>query len=429
MKSRPSERQPVQANTNPKPRQTAAQSVALFDHRPFFEQALQHGVRHGIIPPERLERMRLEAPKGMVQIARYFGTEFLRPDLELARDRMVNLMSLYLEDSCDADLDRAAQALRDHSLLSRSKGGSDMLKALIGMPQSSHFGLQEAPGFRDEHIPLLARWSLRKLTDYRAEKSQRMHAALMVDAAIWMAARLGMDADALGEAGVDAEAVIRTALLAGSGKHSTMPDWPAFERRMLALRKKLTPRCDPKVARASIDVPRDLPEPLRGTVESVRQSVIADLPKIADPTLPIRRLFTQTPAFVGRYFWSEDALAEIEHFERQNSAVWDKATGGHLDDSSLLTLFLRIAAGSSHTTMLTPSMASSLIRKVRKSGLDRELPRQFILQHAPMALQADYIHLWDSFAEEAEPALRSDMPLASQDALALLRRDCNVAPR
>ena len=154
---------------SPNPSTSAAPAVALFDQRPFFEKALDHGLRHGIIPPQRLEQMRQEAPKGIVQIARYFGTEFLRPELELAKDRMVNMISLYLEESCGADLDRAAQTLRDHSLLSRSKGGADMLKALIAMPRSSHFGMQEAPGFRDEHIPLLARWSLRSLDDYRAE--------------------------------------------------------------------------------------------------------------------------------------------------------------------------------------------------------------------------------------------------------------------
>jgi len=404
------------------------QSVTLFDHRPFFEKALQHGVRHGIIAPERLASMQLEAPKGIVQIARYFGTEFLRPELELAKERMVNLVSLYLEDSCDGDLSLAAQALRDHSLLSRSKGGADMLKSLIGMPQSSHFGMQEPPGFRDEHIPLLAKWSLRSLADYRAERSQRMHTTLMVDAATWMANRLSMDADELAEAGVDAEAVIRTALLMGTGDRRTMPDWPAFEKQVAAIRKKCAGQSRPGADGACFRWSKELPEPYCDVVESVRQSVMADLPRMCDPALSIRRLFTQTPAFIGRYFWSEDALAAVDHFERRNSAVWDKATAGHLDDSSLLTLFLRIAAGSSHATLLTQTTAASLIRKVQKSGLDHELPRQFIRQHAPMALQGDYIRLWDDFAQEAEPVLRSDKPFASHDAQALLRRECNIAP-
>ena len=47
----------------------------------------------------RAPRAAVDAPKGMVQIARYFGTEFLRPELEKARDRIVNLVSLYLEST------------------------------------------------------------------------------------------------------------------------------------------------------------------------------------------------------------------------------------------------------------------------------------------------------------------------------------------
>ena len=55
--------------------------VSLFDARPFFEKALAYGIQHGIIAPAKLEAINAEAPKGMVQIARYFGSEFLRPEL------------------------------------------------------------------------------------------------------------------------------------------------------------------------------------------------------------------------------------------------------------------------------------------------------------------------------------------------------------
>ena len=351
--------------------QAASQSVAMFDHRPFFEKALQHGIQHGVIAADRLDGMRQEAPKGMVQIARYFGTEFLRPDLELAKDRMVNLISLYLEESNDGDLGRGAQALREHSLLSRSKSGSDMLKALIAMPQSSHFGMQDGAGFRDEHIPLLAKWSLRSLADYRVEKARRDQTAMLIGAATWLAGHFGLDEEELADAGVDAEAVIRTALLAQLGRHRTMPDWPTLEKWLTALRKKFTPSSIDEGKADAIALPKELPTEWLPVVQATRASLMADLPRLLDPALPVRRLLTQTPAFVGRYFWREDALAEVEHFERQNSAVWDKATGGHDDESSLLTLFLRIAACSSHASLLTNGTANSLIRKIRKSGLDR----------------------------------------------------------
>ena len=65
-------------------------ALQLHDARPFFEKALVYGVQHGILDADRLAAIHTDAPKGMVQIARYFGSEFLRPELEKARDRMVN---------------------------------------------------------------------------------------------------------------------------------------------------------------------------------------------------------------------------------------------------------------------------------------------------------------------------------------------------
>lgn len=401
-------------------------AVALFDGRPFFEKALQHGVRHGIIGPEKLAAMCQEAPKGMVQIARYFGTEYLRPDLERARDRLINLVSLYLEYSTGGDLDQAAQSLRDHSLLSRSKGGSDMLKALIAMPQSSHFGMQARGVFENKHIPLLAKWSLRSLHEYHAERTARSHANTLVEAAVWMAAQLGLNADDLEDAGRDAEAVVRTALLVRACRRSTMPDWTAFEKMVVRLRKKYAPRAGDHATPVPMSLPRDLPAAYLEVVQSVQASVMQDMSKILDATLDVYRLFDQTPAFLGRYFWVEDAMADLDHLERSNSALWEKATEGHTDDSSLLTLFLRIATHGKHTTLLTKKTVATLVKKIRTSGLDTDLPRQFVLQHAPVQLQGDYLHLWNTFMEEAEPLLRSDRVQATEDALALLHRECNI---
>jgi hypothetical protein len=397
-------------------------TLSLYDARPFFEKALQHGVQHGIIGAEKIEAMRVEGPKGMVQIARYFGNEYLRPELEKARDRMVNLISLYLENSCHGDLHQAAESLRDFSLLSRSKGGSDMLKALIAMPQNSHFGMNERGGFTDEHIPLLAKWTLRSLADYEAELSRRSQVAQVVDAAVWLAAELGMDAAELDDAGADAEAVIRTALLALATGRIEMPDWVAFEKMIAALRKKhgAAPAALPLV------VPKKLPVHLRDVVEAVRQSVMADAPKILDAALPARPLFDRSPAFMGRYFWVEDGLNEVDHHDRQASAVWSKATGGNADDGSLLTLFLCVAAGSAPKTLLTEKSAATLLRKIRKSGFKPALAHQYLLAHAPVQHQDAYASLWDDFVQEAQATLQSDAVHSFEDALALLRRECHV---
>jgi hypothetical protein len=408
----------------------SSSAVALHDARPFFEKALQYGVSHGLIDASKLDAICADAPKGMVQIARYFGSEFLRPELEKSRDRMVNLVSLYLEHSTAGDLRKAAESLRDHSFLSRSKGGSDMLKALIATPQNSHFGMNERGGFTDKHIPLLAKWSLRSLAEYQAELAQRSAVAHVIDAAVWLAHELGVDADDLEDSGKDAEAVIRTALLTLAMGGTRMPDWVAFEKLVTALRKKFgapAKKMDkPTGPGAAMGMPRGLPDEFRVVVDKVRQSVIADFPRILDTTVPARKLFDQTPAFIGRYFWIEDVMGEVDHHDRSVSEAWSKATGGHSDDSSLLTLFLCVATGTTPKTLLTEKGAAALIRKIRKSGIQAEQAHQYILAHAPVQHQDDYTRLWESFIEDARATLQSDLDYALKDALALLRRECNL---
>ena len=400
------------------------QSIAIFDDRPFFEKALAYGVQHGILDAAKLEAIQTDAPKGMVQIARYFGSEFLRPELEKAKDRIVNLVSLTLQIQSGGDLRKAAEHLREHSFMSRSKAASDMLKALIVMPQNTHFGMNEHGGFSDKHIPQLAKWSLCNLADYQAELGKRQEVAHVIDAAIWLADQLGLHADDLEEAGCDAEAVIRTALLAAATKHKEMPDWVAFQKIIATLRKPSTTKT------INLAAPKNLPAEFKAAVEQVRQSVEADLPKILDAKLTPQKLFNQTPAFVGRYFWVEDGLSEVDHFDRQTSAAWTKATGGHSDDSSLLTLFLCIATGdkrSTGKTLLTEKTAATLIRKIRKSGVQPELATAFIQANAPAEHQDDYIDLWESFIDDSLATLMSDHDYKLHDALALLRRECHVA--
>lgn len=401
----------------------APQSVSLFDSRPFFEKALTHGIEHGLIGQDKLDAIRADAPKGMVQIARYFGTEYLRPELELARDRIVNLVSLHLAHSTEGDLHRAAELLRDHSFLSRSKAGSDMLKALITMPQTTHFGMNERSGFRDEHIPLLAKWSLKTLSEYQLELASRSRAAAVVDAAIWMAGQMGMDVEELEEAGKDAEAVIRTALLARACKRSSLPDWVTFEKMILALRKRYLA----KPGKLPLTVPADLPAEWTELVESIRDSVWADSVKWLESDLSVRKLFDQTPAFMGRYFWLEDAIQEVDQFDKNVSKAWAKATGGNDDESSLLTLFLCMAAGSPAKTVLTEKAASTLVKKIRKSGLQPTLPLQFIEANAPAEHLEDYASLWNNFIEESSATLASDHDYTFNDAVALLRRECNIS--
>ncbi len=406
--------------TASRPQPESSQGVSLFDARPFFEKALIYGVQHGLIDQAKLAAMAEEAPKGMVQIARYFGSEYLRPELEKARDRLVNLVSLHLQDASSGDLRAAATLLREHSLLSRSKAGSDLLKTLIVMPQNTHFGMNERGAFSDRHIPQLARWSLASHADYQAEFLARQHAVQVVEAALWFAEQLGLAADDLQDAEPDGEAVIRTALLLNLMRRKELPDWVAFEKIIADLRKQ-------QIDAAQLTLPKNLPEAYRPVVESVRQSVLADWPRLLDTRLPARKLFDHTPAFMGRYFWLEDGLSEVSHHDRSRSAAWDKLTQGHSDDGTVLTLCLCVAAGSAPKTLLTDKTAATLVRKIRKHGWQPALATQYLQAHAPEQHQNDFIGLWQEFVHEAQTTLLSDRDTQLQDALALLRRECNVA--
>ena len=411
-------------------------ALQLHDARPFFEKALVHGVQQGILDANRLSVICADAPKGMVQIARYFGSEFLRPELEKARDRMVNLISLYLLDTTDGDLTKAAISLRDHSFLSRSKGGSDMLKRLIAMPESSNFGMA---GYADAQTPLLALWSLRSYTDSQAELARRSQIAHAIRAAQWLAEQFELDTDELEAAGADAEAVIRTGLLmqALAPKAMQLGEWPnavALEKLVTALRKKKL------AAPKQLLLPAGLPADLRAVMQTHCASVLADLPKLLDATNPLRSLLRPTGAFRARYFLLDDPLAEVDHYHRSLDALqeggeppqpasktWTKTTQGNEDEHSLLTLFLCLAAGAPKKTLLSEKTAASLVRKIRKSGLQPELAIDFIRSHAPGAYQADYIDMWNSFLQDSAKTLGSDMDYQMHDALALLRRECLVA--
>lgn len=416
-------------------------SISLYDSRPFFEKALHYGVQQGIISPAKLDAIKLEAPKGMVQIARYFGSEYLRPELEQAKHRIVNLVSLYLAHSTGGNVQLAAESLRDNTFLSHSKAGSTLLKDLIAMPQNSHFGMNERAEFTDEQIPVLAKWTLRTLPEFQAELAKRQKVAAVINAAIALAQHLGLDEEQLIEAGTDAEAVIRTALLTLAVKNRKLPDWGGFERLIALLRQK--PAADVKKALGSSALAphfADLPDDYIEVINTIRKSVIADLPKLLDPALPTRKLFNQTPAFIGRYFWVEDPLSEVDTYERevehkhaarieQSSKTWQKATQGHSDDGTLLTLFLCIAAGSKPTSLLTEKSATALIKKIRKSGIDADLPIAYIREHAPAAYQNEFSKLWQEFLADAQATLKSDFDYNLHDAMALLRLQCNVAQK
>ncbi|MCB1980308.1 MAG: hypothetical protein M9919_10145 [Burkholderiaceae bacterium] len=409
-----------------------AQAVALHDARPLFEKALVYGVQHGIIGTERLVAMHLEAAKGMVQIARYFGSEFLRPELERARERMVNFISLHLEHETAGDLAAAARLLADHSLLSRSKAGTDLLRQLIALPESSHFGMQ---GQDEAQVSLLALWSLRSYAQYREELERRSRIGQAVQAALWLAERHALEDEALEEG--DAEGVIRTALVLQTLGYRGA-EWPS----VAAFRKLLGARRSAGKALAGVSTlpsPKGLPPPLQAVVDAQKPVVLADLGKLLDPRRPLGTLLRTMSALRNRYFLLEDPLDEVDEYLRAAaplneddappaaaSKTWQRTTQGENDEAALLTLFLCLAVGVPKKTLLPEKAAKALVRKLRTKGWEPGHAETFIAEHAPEMHSADFLALWRSFVAEARATLEDDRDVSLGDALALLRRECHV---
>jgi hypothetical protein len=78
-------------------------------------------------------------------------------------------------------------------------------------------------------------------------------------------------------------------------------------------------------------------------------------------------------------------------------------------------------------TLLADKSAAALVRKIRKNGWQPALASQYLQAHAPEQHQDDFIGLWQEFVQEAQATLLSDRDTKLEDALALLRRECNVA--
>ncbi len=393
--------------------------VAIFDDRPFFERALVYGCHHGIIDAERLQHIRHDAPKGMVQIAEYFGTQYLRANIEEARLRMVNLVSLYLEDRSGGDLARAARSLRDNTFLSHSRGGSEMLKRLWALPEDSSHGLLNRQSQKD----FLAVWSLRTLAAYRQVLAERQTYQSTISAALWFAEQLGVRPSELST--IAAESVIRSALLVrlSGSKLKTMPSLGEFASALEDLRRKGRPL---RRKSAVDDLWPDLPQSCREPAEREwRRFLEEDLPRIIDASLPLGKLVQDLEPL---YFLRDFDAAESEQLIVAASREWQRLTAGKTDDSSLLTVFVCLAAGMPGKPALARSEARKLLHQARRDGLQREPVLAFIRSFAPDPMQDDLAALWIDFFPEAVSYLLDASDDTLSGALEFLAENCVVHP-
>lgn len=413
-----------------KPRAGSAQlsaTLSTYDARPFFEKALAYGVQNAIVSNTVLAAMRIDGAKGMVQIADFFGTSFLRANLDAARNRIITLASLYLEDYSGGDLHKAALSLRDNSFLSHSRGGSEMLKKLHAMPKSTLFGDQDQEAIKD----FLAEWSmhgLRIFPLYRAAFTERQQIAHMLDAAAWFAAQMGIARSALSVNSIDdrfmatAEAVIRTAILQRLGKDTACPNRADFARLVLDLRKKSAAARMKKVLKTAAD---GIPEQFSALELAIRRQIEQyDVPKIIDDTIALDVLLNQLEA---RYFLRPTGIEEVSEYDAMVSAEWHRIMKGRIEPDARLTVFLCLAAGTTPKPSLSETAAKAMVRKLRANGIDSQAVKQFIEQSAPYDLRESLHALWqDEFLLDAELALLDASDTKCLAAMKFLRENCSI---
>ena len=410
------------AGTAAKARNTTSE-MAAYDARPFFEKVLDFGAREGLLADAIIGAMRAEGPKGMVQIADFFGTAFLRANLEEARLRIVTLASLYLEEFSGGDLLKAARSLRDGSFLSHSRGGSEMLKKLHALPKSTLFGDDESEPVAD----FLAEWSLYGLNiapAYRAALQERQGTAHSMSAATWFGDRMGIAHSALSHQFASAEAVMRTAILLRLGKQTTCPNRAEFARLVLDLRTKGIPARAMKSLQAS---PDDIPEAFRAIEAAILAQIEQyDLPRIIDATLPPDQLIR---LLEERYFLRASLIDEVSEYDAMVSAEWHKVMKGRAEADARLTVFVCLAAGMPPKPALSDTAARALVRKLRAQGFDSEAVLKFIEASAPYDLRESLVELWnEEFLPDAELALLDASDAKLVRAMAFLRENCHINP-
>lgn len=398
---------------------TAAQALAAYDDRPYFARALDHGLKNGLIDSDKLDAMRTEGAKGIVQIADYFGTAHLRTELDEALKRMVYLASLYLEHMSDGSLGRAARSLQENSFLSHSRGGSQMLKALFAMP--TDLTIREPADASDVREFLRVRtlgdqWCA---ADYRARLAERHACQDEVEAALWFADAMALPREGL--FGESAESVLHACLLtrvagrAGGGLLSAQ-ELKAFLKKYRRARKK------PVLGESLLD---DVPDAHREmATKHLKRIAAKDMPRIADTKIP----FDDIVRDYHDRFQHFSLSAEVSDYDALVTDEWRRVTKGMTDTDSMNTVFLCMAAGNPPKPAITATEARAAIRAIRKDGAAAASVTGFVRRSAPHQMVDGLIALWQEefLPEMIEQLILDDPEGALEPVLRILAEHCHI---
>lgn len=404
-----------------------ATALTAFDNRPFFDKALHYGVRHGIITSERLQSIQTDFSKGIVQIANFFGTAHLRPELELALHRMVNLISLYLEDMSGGDLQIAAASLRDKTFLSHSKAGSDMLKRLHAMPDSTLIvGRSASPEAQRAYLDEKTATNALSLAEYRAELALRQEHQNTIDFTFWLAKTMGASRADID----DADSLIRSAMLVFFVDQAELklPTRTAFVRLIKAAKQAKAKLNEDRLKAFLKEAPTEFQRLARRAMD---RFIERDLPRIRASSSTADKLLYGDAGEM--YFVSENLDEDVREYDRLVAKEWDRVTHGEADDPAVVaTVFFFVATGLPPKASMLLREAREIIRIFRTCGFDSRAVLKFVGDHAPEAIRGDLLKSWENdLKSDAEAQLIDNDPnwpdTHMERALEYLRKTCRVA--
>lgn len=380
--------------------------LAQFDSRPFFDKALRYGFEQKIISQARLHSIEEDFAKGIVQIANFFGTAHLRPEIELALRRMVNLISLYLEEISGSDLQIAAVSLRDNTFLSHSKGGSDMLRRLHTMPESTLlFSNPVSPEDQRAYLDDQTAASTILLAEYRSEFAQRQKNQCTINFACWLAKKMGSARDDVD----DAEALIRTALLVifvDQAKFQ-IPTRTSFVRLIKAAKNAKAKLNEKRLDDFLKEAPSEFQQLARDAMDRFIENELLQIRTAGNNADKL--LYGESSL---SYFINESIDEDVREYDRLVAKEWDRVTHGESDDPAVLaTVFLLLASGQPPKAAMLLKEAKEVVRVFRTAGFDSLAVSSFINDHAPQAQRDDLRKFWENdLRNEAQEQLADTDP-------------------
>lgn len=400
-------------------------SLSAIDARSFFERAIAYGVDQGILNDLHLDKLRDDGPKGVVQIANHFGTAYLHASLETAAARMVHLISLYLEDKSNANLMVAAASLRDNTLLSHSRGGSEMLKRLNALPQEAQLikrqaSPEEEKAFIDEKTfaaPI-------SLAEYRKELADRQLLQRLIDFARWVAGQL--QARAEDYIGHGADQIIDSAMLVWyvGVEPCAFPTKTEFVKLISLLRKpsfKPQPALFESIMKAA---PEDFRVMARQRMDEFIKNRLPDLR--AKEFKPVEFVHGER---AGAYFIRESLEEDVGEYDKLVAGEWVRLTKGKSDPATIFSLFLFVAVGFKPKASMLQKEGKAIIEAFRSEGFHSEAVISFINEFAPYEQRSELTQMWlEDLKPEAEVHLadpeRDDTYM--ERALRYLQQNCSV---